>query len=211
MLERIRNLPDPQGKIHVVRGRWYDEASQRNEGLRIVADTGSDYCFVVDADEIYDESQLKAAMKLARQNPQIDCWRATCLTYWKSERYRVEPPEPAAAAVFVRPGTGRFVDNRLYECGQHYAFAADTLVFHHMSYARSDAQVLRKITTFGHARDVVPGWFDNVWRRWDEDRSLQNLNPCWPAAYRRIIEQPFQALPPVLRKLRDREREPVSA
>jgi glycosyltransferase involved in cell wall biosynthesis len=194
-----------------VRGRWPNEAAQRNEGLKLVADAGIDYCVVVDADEIYDESQLNAAMTIVRQNPQIDCWRLTCLTYWKSYRYRVDPPELMTAPVFVRPGTGRFVDNRLYDCERHYSLPADTIVFHHMSYARTDAQVLRKITTFGHARDVVPGWFEQVWQRWDSDHSLENLNPCWPAAYRRIIEQPYDALPKALRRLCDTGIESVPA
>jgi hypothetical protein len=77
--------------------------------------------------------------------------------------------------------------------------APETIVFHHMSYARTDAQVQRKLATFGHAHEIVPGWFENVWRRWDDDRSLQNLNPCVPAAYQRIVEQPYEALPAVLR------------
>ena len=71
-------------------------------------------------------------------------------------------------------------------------------MFHHMSYARSDAQILRKITTFGHARDVAPDWYDErvaqVGRR---ITPLRNLNPCWPAAYHQIVEQPYEALPPM--------------
>jgi len=201
ILGRIRALPDPAKKIRIIRGRWPDEASQRNEGLRLVAEAGLEYCFVIDADEIYDTAQLRGAMDVVRQNPQVDCWRLSCLTYWKSCRYRVDPPEAITAAVFVRPGTGRFVENRTYQSEHQVALPPATIVVHHMSYARSDAQILRKITTFGHARDVVPGWYENVWRKWDEDHSLQNLNPCWPGAYRHIVEQPREALPAVVRRL----------
>jgi hypothetical protein len=140
-------------------------------------------------------------MNVVRQNPQVDCWRLSCLTYWKSSRYRVDPPETITAAVFVRPGTGRFVENRSYQAEHHVALPPATAVVHHMSYARSDEQILRKITTFGHARDVVPDWYERVWRKWDSDHSLHNLNPCWPAAYRQIIEQPSEALPPILRRM----------
>jgi GT2 family glycosyltransferase/glycosyltransferase involved in cell wall biosynthesis len=201
LVDRLRALPDPANKIRIVRGQWPDEASQRNEGLRLISKAGADYCFVLDADEIYDPEQLRRAMALVRENPQVDCWRASCFTYWKSYRYRVDPPEAITATVFVRTGTGRFVENRTYQAARHANLALDTLVFHHMSYARSDEQILRKITTFGHARDVVPGWYENVWRRWDTDRSLENLNPCWPGAYRRIVEQPYAALPPALRRI----------
>lgn len=202
LLARVASLADPQGKCRLVRGHWPDEAAQRNAGLALVAEAGLDYCLVLDADEVYEPAQLARAMAIARENPQVDCWRVPCLTYWKSHRYRIDPPEQVAAAMFVRVGSGRFVENRVFDAGRHMPFPADIVVCHHMSYARTDEQVLRKVTTFGHARDVVPGWFDNVWRRWDHDPTLENLNPCWPAAYRRAIEQPSAALPtPLQRRL----------
>jgi hypothetical protein len=105
-------------------------------------------------------------------------------------------------------GAGRFTENRMFAAERQAALPAATAAFHHMSYARTDAQILRKITTFGHAKDVVPGWYDNVWLKWDRDHSLRNLNPCWPGAYQRIVEQPFEALPPALRRFRE---EPVGA
>lgn len=201
LIERISSLADPGGKIHLVRGDWPDEASQRNAGLRVASQAGADYCFVLDADEIYDSNQLATAMQVVRQNPQIDCWRSSCFTYWKSHEYRVDPPEQVTATVFVRLGTGRFVENRTYQTATFFDLPAETLRMHHMSYARTDEQILRKISTFGHAKEVVPGWFEQVWRRWDTDHTIENLNPCWPAAYRRIVTQPADALPPVLRFL----------
>jgi hypothetical protein len=210
LLARIAALPDPAGKVHIARGDWADEASQRNAGLDMVREAGADYCFIVDADEIYDPAQLQQALTLVRHNPQVDCWRVSCVTYWKSYRYRVDPPEAIAAAVFVRVGTGRFTENRTFEAPMHVALAPEALVFHHMSYARTDAQVLRKITTFGHAREVVPGWYEQVWKRWDSDHTLQNLNPCWPGAYQRIVEQRYDALPAVLQQLWDEEERAAS-
>ena len=205
LIDRLRALADPARKIKIVRGEWPDEATQRNAGLKLVAEAGEDYCFVLDADEIYDPAQLQQAMTLVRENPQVDCWRTSCLTYWKSYRYRVDPPEAITAAVFVRTGTGRFIDNRTYQAAQHITLPPQTLVFHHMSYARTDEQILRKITTFGHAHQVVPGWYENVWRKWDSNHNIENLNPCWPGAYRRAIEQPYEALPEAVRKIWDED------
>jgi hypothetical protein len=207
LLDHIRALPDPDGKIRIERGRWRDEASQRNDGLRLLGEAGIEYCLVVDADEIYDTDQLRAAMAIVRQHPHIDCWRLSCFTYWKSCRYRVDPPEAIAAPVFIRTGSGRFVENRNYEAPRQMQFPPETIAFHHMSYARTDAQILRKISTWGHATQVVPGWYENVWRKWDHDHSLRNLNPCWPSAYQTIVEQPLDALPPVVRRLLSLERD----
>ena len=200
LVDRIRALRDPANKIRIERGSWPDEASQRNAGLAIVAAHGIDYCLVLDADEVYDPAQLQQAMAVVRENPQVDCWRASCLTYWKSSRFRVDPPEAITAAVFVRAGSGTFVENRTFGGGEQANLPPATLVFHHMSDARTDEQILRKITTFGHAHQVVPGWYENVWKKWDSNRQMENLNPCWPGAYRRIVEQPAEALPPALRK-----------
>ena len=122
----------------------------------------------------------------------------------------MDPPEQVRAAVFVRIGTGRFVDNRTYQTGTIYDLPPETLRMHHMSYARTDAQILRKIATFGHAKDVVPGWYEQVWRRWDTDRTIENLNPCWPGAYRRIVRQPYDVLPPVLRRLLEQDERAAS-
>jgi hypothetical protein len=102
-------------------------------------------------------------------------------------------------------GKARFIEDRHVAAGSQASVPLELCPIHHMSYARSDDQILRKITTFSHAREVVPGWFERIWRGWDADRTLENLNPCWPAAYRRIVDQSYDALPPVLRRLRDRD------
>ena len=49
----------------------------------------------------------------------------------------------------------------------------ESAAIHHMSYARTDEQIRRKITTFSHAHQVVPGWFENVWKRWDDNPALE--------------------------------------
>jgi glycosyltransferase involved in cell wall biosynthesis len=206
LIARIRALADPGRKIRIVRGEWPDEAAQRNAGLKLAGDAGADYCFVLDADEIYDTAQLQQAMAVVRENPHIDGWRASCLTYWKSFRYRIDPPEAITATVFVRIGTGTFVENRTYQAGQQVSLPAHALVFHHMSYARTDDQILRKISTFGHAHQVVSGWYENVWKKWDANPQLENLNPCWPGAYKRAVEQPFDALPLSLQRMCEGER-----
>jgi GT2 family glycosyltransferase len=200
LLTRIRALDDPEGKIHIARGDWTDEAAQRNEGLRLLAERGIEYCLVVDADEVYDPAVLERAMATARQHPHIDCWRMHFYTYWKSVRYRVEPPERLPMPVFVRVGACRFTANRMVDTAQQAVIPAAQGMLHHLSYARSDAQIRRKIETFSHANEMVPGWYERVWLGWDRDRSMRNLNPCWPAAYSRIVEQDPAALPPALRR-----------
>jgi hypothetical protein len=70
---------------------------------------------------------------------------------------------------------------------------------HHMSYARSDDALLRKITSFSHADEIVPGWYERVWLAWDARPELEELHPTHPPAYRRAVRQPLEKLPPALR------------
>jgi hypothetical protein len=205
MLDRIQALPDPEGKFRIVAGSWRDECHQRNEAMRRLREADIDYCFVLDADEIWDPEVLGQAMDLARQHPQIGIWRAGCYTYWKSFRYRVDPPEPYRSIVFMRVGAGRFFHGREGVADTQVTLPIESVAFHHMSYARSDELIRRKIDTFTHKLDVVPGWYENVWLGWDANRSMEDVHPCWPAAYKRIVEQPRAAMPPALRRLHDAE------
>src|SRR5262249_38125711 len=119
LLEKIQALPDPERKIRIVRGHWSNEAAQRNDGLRLLAEAGIDYWPVVDADEVAAPDILQRAMNIARENPQIDCARMYFYTYWKSARYCVAPPESLPMPVFVRVGTCRFTENRILGPARH--------------------------------------------------------------------------------------------
>jgi hypothetical protein len=74
---------------------------------------------------------------------------------------------------------------------------------HHLSYARTDEEIWTKIHSFSHAAEVKPDWYERVWKGWDADHNLQNLNPAYPDAYPRAVEQDPAALPPVLRERYD--------
>ena len=196
----IEAYPDPAGKLRLVQGSWSSEAEQRNAGLDMLRAAGYDYCFVVDADEVYDTAALKAMMDVAASEPEVPCWHMRMDTYWKEELYRIEPREPLMPVVFVKVGAARFSMNRNAEGAQHKLISPAVGFCHHLSYARSDEQVRRKISTFSHANEIVSGWYENVWRKWDSDRGMTNLHPTHPAAYQRAIPQPYVAMPPALRK-----------
>lgn len=207
VVSRVESLPDPSGKIRVVKGSWRSEAEQRNAGLDILSKEGIEYCLVIDADEVYDPVDLERMVRIAQKHPEISCWHVEMDTYWKSWRYRIHPREQLKPVVLLRVGTARFTLNRgVSEC-THGIILPEIAVCHHLSYARSDEQLKRKIATFSHARELVPGWYENVWKGWDQNPLMRNLHPTHPGAYGQAILQPYWALPPVLRKLCMRELE----
>ncbi len=57
--------------------------------------------------------------ELVAGHPEIDCWHVTLTTYWKSYRYRIEPPEPLTPAAFVKVGTARFTHIRDVKADRH--------------------------------------------------------------------------------------------
>jgi len=200
-LKVIESFPDPERKIHVIRGGWSSETEQRTVGLEIVRQAGFDYCFVVDADEIYDPLVLRKMMGAAVTKPQVGCFYMTCLTYWKSHRHRIDPPEHYKPPVFLRTGLGQFVERR-HATAQFVAVIPPSFgVCHHMSYARTNDELLRKIRSFSHAHEVRADWYERVWLAWDENPQMENIHPVYPDAYKRAVPVTKEQLPPVLRRL----------
>lgn len=197
----IQQFEDPERKMECIQGNWQSETLQRNAGLEMVRAEGLDYCFIVDADEIYDTEKLLAMMRYATAHPDVDCWHMTCLTYWKSERFRIDPPERFKPPVFVRTDGPQFSHYRLVKASKPALIPDAVGVCHHMSYARSDDEIRRKIETFSHADELQPDWYERVWLAWNEHPNMLNIHPTHPSAYLRAIPQPVEELPPVLQEL----------
>jgi len=197
-VDTIAAFKDPANKMDLHRGDWMSETYQRNFGLKICESFDCELCFVLDADEVYEPEQLLEMFRIARNTPQIDCFNVSLLTYWKSPRYRIDPPEPLQPPALVRVGKTSFRHNRAVDAETYALIAPEVAVCHHLSYARTDEQILRKLATFSHADELVPHWYENVWQKWDTNPSLRNLHPTHPAAYGRAIETSRAALPACL-------------
>lgn len=199
----FESYPDPAGKIQIIRGPWGSETEQRNAGLEICSQQGCEICFVVDADEIYDPGELAEMVEIVRRTPQIDCFTVGLHTYWKSQKFRIDPPEPLQPPVFVRVGKATFTLNRAVAAATSALISPDVGVCHHMSYARTNSQIRSKLATFSHAHEIVPDWYTNVWLGWDRDPSMRHLHPTHPAAYHQAVQVPETSLPAPLQGLGD--------
>ena len=197
-LEALRTLPDPQGKIRIVRDTWADEVAQRNFTLAYSQQLGFECSMVVDADEVYHTDQLHKIMHLVAEHPEIDCWHMRWFTYWKSPHYRIDPIEPYDPPVFIRHGAGGYVQTRNFQGRSHHLVPPELGLCHHLSYARTDEQIRRKISMFSHAHQILPGWFDTVWKAWDDNHALENLHPVNPPSFRRAIKQDLTLIPAAL-------------
>ncbi|CAM9125797.1 unnamed protein product [Phaeothamnion confervicola] len=200
-----------RGWLSVRVGTWESEAEQREAGSNIVRATGLfDRVLVLDTDEFWSPVELRRALLLAakpgrhRRAPFV---HADAATYWKSLRTVVSPPEDYRILWLIDPHRCRWEENRELLCSVESADDAGLIldpsvaVCHHLSYVRTTMQVRRKTASFSHAPEVGAGWLERKWLAWDANRTLEDLHPTKPDAYRRTVGQPLHRLPPALRRL----------
>lgn len=177
---------------------WGSEHAARNAAMEILSDC--DHVFIIDSDEILSLDALKLLRAVCeRSNPRAIA--ARFYTYWKTPEFRIDPPETipleASAPVVVRKDV-RFTRHRIIESGD--VLIPPVFMVHHLSYVRTDEEMLEKLRTFGHADEVVPRWFEDVWKRWDINPNIENLHPTRPEAYKRAVRAPNTGLKAILDK-----------
>jgi len=199
-LELIQSLPDPEHKINLIRGEWRDQVTQRNAAMSMFAAHAIEYMMVVDADEVYESSQLHKAIELIADHPEIDAWHLSWITYWKSLNYCIDPMEDYNPPIFLKVGRVKFNEFRNVVSEKEALIPSSVCVIHHLSYARSDELVKRKISSISAAPLIHKDWFEKVWKKWDSNQNLRDLHPVRPAQFKRaILTRPYQ-LPAILQK-----------
>jgi hypothetical protein len=169
-------------RVTIIEGDWPSEHDTRNYGQEKLAQLGMDYVFTVDSDEIFSVEALNV-LKLAVELNKFRSLACRFKTYWKSIDYQIDPPEVLVATVLVHRDQ-RFERLRMFSGEQT---AINQFAMHHLSYVRTDDEMKQKLATYGHADEVVEGWFDAVWKAWDADRDMENLHPTHPPAMKRAV------------------------
>jgi hypothetical protein len=181
---KLTPVPKLDPRIHVVEYAWENEKAMRNAGQSLIADGGYDYGFSLDSDELFTTPMVQSIVDAVRKaHGEIETMACLLLTYWKSPDYRIDPPEQLIAPFLLRKDI-RFTAGRM--------FSAKTTIIpkhimHHLSYVRTDEEVLDKLKYFCHAHQVVDGWYENVWKAWDTNPNLENLHATDPECYRRAV------------------------
>lgn len=178
----------PALAVETVEGEWESEAAARNAGMELLSDY--DYVFIVDSDELLTLDALNLLKSVCEQRSPRAIG-ARFYTYWKTPEYIITPPETkpleASAPIIVRKEV-RFTKHRIIDNGE--VMIPPVFMVHHLSYVRTDEEMRDKLLLFGHADEVVPNWFENVWKKWDEDPTLENLHPTRPEAFQRAVQTP---------------------
>ena len=174
-LELLKTSPH-FSKLDIIEGIWNTEEDQRNTCLERAREEGFNYLIIQDADELYCQEQYKKNISGILENQDYAYYTTPWINFWKSLDYVLEFKDPgfgekdtiysrcANFAVNLKQET-RFVRKRiinLTESVQHLSG-----ICHHLSYVLSDQEVLRKISTWGHAHQVnVNNWYKWKWLAW---------------------------------------------
>lgn len=166
---------------------WPNEADQRNSGQEYLS--GYDWIIVLDPDEFMLDADWDNLVRHLEDAPMEAYVTGIQYTYWKTG-YVIEPPEDYKQIIAVRPSV-RFTDKRVVDTAWGYA----PVQLHHMSWARTDEEVWRKINSYGHATEFdTLQWFSEVW----QSERLTNLHPLTPESLKKAIKV---ELPEELRSL----------
>lgn len=168
----------------VIVDSWADQAVQFNFGLQWLQKNGIDWALIVDADEFYTASALGQLIG------QIRACRAEAISaplmqsYWKTPEYRLFPEQDDNPIIAIRTDQ-RFTDKRASDAAREHS----SVTMHHMSYVRSDEEMIKKINTFEHSHEFdKEGWFNGVWLPWTPDHT--NLHPTVPSKWQKAIYDP---------------------
>jgi glycosyltransferase involved in cell wall biosynthesis len=192
--EIITSLPDPDKKIVIRDTQARSEAEQRNIALNLVKEFGADYLWLVDGDEVYEDAGIAKLKQQILENPNADCYRSYWYTYWRSIYYRIDPPE-GHTPIFTR-----IQPNLYWNCMRDPAGIANNYVFkdhllHHYSYAKSPIKIKQKVTTFSHSHQILPGWYENKFLAWENNKEMRDIHPVWPTQYQKAVKISREQLP----------------
>jgi hypothetical protein len=161
--------------VSVIQYDWQTEHEQRNAGQEYLADY--DWIITLDPDEfIVDEDWAKLVKFL--ECATVDAFVCQMQnTYWK-KGFVIDPPEDYTQIIATRPCV-RYFDKRCVD----RPFGLAPVNLHHFSWARTDEECLKKISTYGHAHELDPNWYKDVW---SSDKT-EDLHPLTPESLKRAI------------------------
>lgn len=182
----ILDIPDKDKKFEVVIGYWENEAVQRNVGLKILRENTIDWCFIIDDDELFNEGELRNIKAMLEGDAQHAAYLVNHQIYWKDTKTIIEGFVMALPAFARTDGTVYFNKNRMILVNKEHTWftiSAGSIVCHHMSYVRTDEEMERKISSFSHADEIYPDWYQRVWL----GNVSTNLHPTNESEFKRAI------------------------
>ena len=206
-----RDFPE---KIEILKRKWDSQLEHRDAVLPRLLELGMTHYFLVDGDEVYRRDHLERIRERIARKPRAGTFIVKCHTFWRSFRYRIPAQELSwrPRRIFKLTTHGRLFKlpiwphrlrfkgiNDLNSLGPVEEIAPEEAVFYHFSYARSPQRMREKLATFPHAREILNGWYEQVWLSWPENRQMKDIHPTDPPKFPQAILQSTDDLPEAMR------------
>jgi GT2 family glycosyltransferase/tetratricopeptide (TPR) repeat protein len=186
--ERTAEIAEGAGaEVHL--GDWSSENEHRRAAIAESRARGYDYMLIPDGDEIVEDRLLETLLRVADEELG-DRVYVEWDTYWKSPEYVIRPREGFRPCLMINLKRARQTHLRDHEGGCPLFLDSEHGIVHHLSYVGPDERIQRKTSTWSHRDEVVPGWWEDVWCAWDNDRNMKDLHPTHPGAYKRAMRIP---------------------
>ncbi|MBX3117428.1 MAG: glycosyltransferase [Fimbriimonadaceae bacterium] len=179
--ESVR-IAEAEGATVIV-GDWKEENEHRQAAYAYLLEQGFTHALTVDSDEIIEKQLLEHLIQIA-DGELADRVYIRWDTYWKSPEYVIRPREPFTPCIMIDLRNARQVHIREYEGGRGLFLNESYGIVHHLSYAGTDERIWKKITGWSHRDEIVPRWWECVWKGWEDQRLMQNIHPTHPESYR---------------------------
>ena len=166
----------------VVVGDWTSELAQRQAACDHLLSLGYTHALIPDGDEIIEPSLLSALLTIAR-NELAERVYVHWDTYWKSPHYVIRPRERFTPCYLLDLRVAKPTGGRNFTGGRPLVLGPDYGLVHHLSWVGPESRIQRKLETWGHAKEVLPGWHRRIWQAWEGDKLLRHLHPTHPDAY----------------------------
>ena len=175
-----------------------NETHMRNEALDAIQRKGFEWVWIVDSDEVYTDAEAERLWRyfidmvlddIKHNNGTRTTKGAKCSwhTYWRSIHWKIDPPEPYRPNIILRSDCRFSMIRNLIDERNIIEIPPDTCMVRHYSWAKPPSEIEKKIKAWGHAHQVIPQWYENVFLKWEPGCDMRNLHPTEPPAYQSAV------------------------
>lgn len=146
---------DHERKVHFYEiGNVIQENEHRNALINICKQSGADLVLVIDADEIWAEDVLRAALLHVWEMNSAREWRVNMVHLWRSFDYCCRDDAWPARIIDLRHSSGvAYIPKELGE-------------IYHFGYCVTDKVAYYKWLIHGHKDELRPDWLETKWAAW---------------------------------------------
>lgn len=202
----LRRVIDQYGnKIEIYIAEFPDEQTQRNWLINFSKARGHKGAFIIDCDEIFIGDAFEKIYSFIRDN-KPKALKIPHHTFVKDASFCVSPPYEDKLFYIDLSCNPQFLWARSINVEQTFMPFDDPQILHFSYLRKTDEDILKKISSFMHARDADWGrWYRDVYLKFN--RKIENFHPVHPEMWRKVQSFDSGRFPPrLLSKLRENKK-----